>query len=160
MGDMTDTMKLAMVVIALAALAVANAGSVDVKATLEDTWQQLVAPLSDGPSPAFCKIAVNGPGSATECTDGPGPDPRPECMMDPRCVGSSINGLKVCDTQCCMKEEDVRGNPSGISCGEWDVLGVPFAWGSSVGTITELACRVMPMALMGNTRRVTALPVF
>jgi len=140
-----DNMKLAMVVIALATLAVANAGSVDVDqdnkitirqqlvAGLEDMWQQLVAPLSDGPPPAFCKIAVNGPGSATECAYGPGPDPRPECMMDPRCVGSSINGLKVCDTQCCMKEEDVRGNPSGISCGEWDVLGVPFCLGVVCG---------------------------
>ena len=48
-------MKLAMIVGVLAALAVANAGSVDIKVQgkaiaitpTEDAWQQLVAPLSE-----------------------------------------------------------------------------------------------------------------
>merc|ERR1712166_281775 len=97
--------------------------NVTVKTKGEDTPvldNQLVAPLSEvrnvgGPPPAFCKSAVNGPGSATECALGLPPNPVPSCLMDPRCIGSSITGLKVCDTQCCMKEEDVRP-----MCGGWD----------------------------------------
>merc|ERR1712093_935332 len=48
--------------------------------------------------------------------------------MDPRCVGSSINGLKVCDEQCCMKEEDVRP-----FCGGWDHNSVPICLGVVCG---------------------------
>merc|ERR1711935_682473 len=58
------------------------------------------------------------------------PNPVPSCLMDPRCIGSSITGLKVCDTQCCMKEEDVRP-----MCGGWDegITGVPQCLGVVCG---------------------------
>jgi len=135
------------VIIAIAVLAVANAGSVDIKINHNNKItitpkKQLVSPLSKAervsgvdppppwpPLPTFCKIPVNGPGTASECqrymVNGTSYE---GCIQDPRCISSNINGLKICDSQCCVKEEDVP-----CFCGAWTDLNDQVCHGAVCG---------------------------
>jgi len=108
-----NTMK--SMIVAIAVLAVANAGC-----DPPPPWP---------PLPTFCKIPVNGPGTASECqrymVNGTSYE---GCIQDPRCISSNINGLKICDSQCCVKEEDVPG-----FCGAWTYLGDQVCHGAVCG---------------------------